>query len=267
MATGLTHPALALFDLDGKTAHGEAMRTADAAEVSQFLHVAVNAVPSGEVSLPYDSGITGLREIPCLGLHGPVEAPGVYPHDFYANSCEIQHALSGHARTLSQVFLCPPGSVGTRLDKNDIQGLYFILDSVDLFLDVTDRDDFSVSFGAEVQDYAVLKTPFERDFIDGQGAFTMIHRGSVVVRGIEMRTGVRRETDVLCGPAQTTGQLFSGETGTKKTCHLLRAGQVVHVVDLGNQPGRVTGKAIFEGDAKVDETGTGFSRHFYSFHS
>ena len=71
--------------------------------------------------------------------------------------------------------------------------LVVVANPVQLFLDVRHGNTLPIGLVAEIQQHTVVHAPFQRYFIDGQGAFAAVHGGMIMIRRVQVSAGVGPE--------------------------------------------------------------------------
>jgi hypothetical protein len=84
----------------------------------------------------------------------------------------------------------------------------------------------------EIQFHSRLEAPFQRDFVDRDGALATIHGGSVVVRRVQVGAVMGDELDRFNGPGFSVGRVVLAEP-RKHAQQLGKQDLVVAISDSG----------------------------------
>jgi kynurenine formamidase len=116
---------------------------------------------------------------------------------------------------------------------------------------IVDGDEFPGRFVPHVDHNAGGKTPFERHLVDRAG-WPAFRLGAVMVRGVDVRAGVRDRLDPLDGPAVAVGVDQVGRRHAEELFHLRQTLAVVtHVLDLRGE--RLAPRQMLERNAQIDQ--------------
>jgi len=223
-----------------------------ASRLCSFSIMAVADLAAGLVPFPDQAGVVG-GEISFLGMdERRVPAPAVDAGDADATLEQVQGSLAAHAATLGDVIGAAISRAGTGVQQDDVEGRQRVPDARELGFDVARGRDVAVGEMAEVELDAGCETPLQRHLVDGDGAFSVVHRGGEMPGGVEVRGAVGRELDPFDRPAFIIGQVFLLQSG-EELDDVGRRLPVGEIVDLGSIARRIGGDVVLQRHRDVDQ--------------
>ena len=199
-------------------------------EVVHLFNVAVTDFTPGFVTLPNEAGIAGGLVSLSRVFEWRIPAPTIDTGDPHAALQQVHGGVVPHAAPIRDVIILAIAFAGCSVHHHDIERLKCIFNTRELCFDIVGRNHVAVGFVSEVELDAVVKAPFKRNLIDGDGAFAAIHCGREVIGRVEVCAIVRAEFDGFDRPTFGVGQLRCGES-REASHHSLNASLMI---DIGN---------------------------------
>jgi hypothetical protein len=111
------------------------------------------------------------------------------------------------------------------VDDNDLQRLQFMMNPLELGLNVVGGNHVAVRVVAEVQFNARLKAPLQGNLIDRDCGLTVVHGRGKMIRRIKVGTVVRDQLHTFDRPPLSIGQFLLGQS--RKNTEQLGHGRLV----------------------------------------
>src|SRR5271167_930717 len=142
----------------------------------------VTDIPARLVALPDEAGVARFG-VSLLGVNeGCVPAPAVRSGDPHSALQEIHGGLVTHATARAHVIVVAVARTRPGVDDDDLERFQTMTDAGEFPFDLGRARDVPVGQVPEIELDAGLKAPFERNFIDRDGALALVHGGGKMVR-------------------------------------------------------------------------------------
>ena len=126
-------------------------------------------------------------------------------------------------------------------------------DAVELRLHVVGRHQIAVVEVTKIELHAGLIAPFQRNLVDGDGAFPFVHRRMVMPGRIHVGAVMGAQLHPLDRPAHTVGKLIGLQAG-KQAADLLGRLLVLVISDFLQHEVGIRLDPVFQRHGNVDET-------------